>query len=242
MARPRITLHIYSSLDGRITGKFGKSKQANFSSDLFKQIGFNDNSANSFHFDGWIYGKNSSIDGFNNHEAPDFQEHAPVPAGDFITGLGAKRYYISIDPRGEIGWQKKTESYGGQDAVIIEILSEQTSDDYKDFLRRNGIPYLIAGQKEIAFPLMLEKLSRCYGLKNLLLGGGGILNWNFLTQGLVDEISIVMAPVVDGATNTARLFNSVYMNNSQPIAFKSRKIQTYDDGTLWLRYTPIKPD
>lgn len=239
MSKPRVTLHIYSSLDGRITGSFVESPKATFSADLFKKIGFNDKSTNSFHFDGWIYGTNSSIDGFNNHISPDFEEHDPIPQGDYITGLGAKRYYISIDPRGKIGWQKKTESYGGQKAVIIEILSEQTADDYKDFLRRRGIPYLIAGSKEINFPLMLQKLSKYYGLKNLMLGGGGILNWSFLSQGLVDEISIIMAPVIDGATNSARLFNSVYMNNAHPIAFTPKKIQTYDDGTLWLRYEPI---
>lgn len=236
MAKPQVILHIYSSLDGRITGDFSEQ----FSYDLFRQIGYSDNYPNSFHFDGWIFGKRTSIDGFNNHEKPEFQEHAPVPEGDFITKLGAKRYYISIDPRGEIGWQTQTESYGEQEAVVLEILSEQASDDYKDFLRRKGIPYLIAGQKEIDFPLMLEKLSSIYGLKKIMLGGGGILNWSFLSQELVDEISIVMSPIIDGDPNTARLFNSIYMNDSHPIAFKPKKIQAYENGTLWLRYIPIK--
>lgn len=238
MKKPQITLHIYSSLDGRITGPFSTAPAAKFSSDLFKQLGFSDAPYKSF--DGWIYGKNTSIDGFDNHQAPDLRTgDINVPAGDFITNLGAKRYYISIDPRGEIGWQKQTESYAGQEAFIIEILSEQASTAYKDFLHRQGIPYLIAGQTEIDFPLMLDKLARCFGLKNLMLGGGGILNWTFLSQGLVDEISIVMAPIVDGATNSARLFNAIYHRNAQAIAFRPIAIKSYDDGTLWLRYRPV---
>lgn len=162
-----------------------------------------------------------------------------MPAGDFITSQGAERYYVAIDRKGEIGWQQPTAAYGGQEATVIEVLTAQAGNGYKAFLRRQGIPYMIAGEKEIDFKLMLAKLARDYGRQNLMLGGGGILNWTLLDQGLVNEVSVVMAPVVDGATDTARLFNGAYTGDTHPVVFQPKQIKTYQDGTLWLRYLPL---
>lgn len=237
MTRPKVTLHIFSSLDGRITGDFGKAPVAKKAAQLFKRIGFNDEAPESLHFDGWIYGKNTSLEGFGN-QIFTFDNHLTVPEGDYITSLGAKRYYIAIDRHGEIGWTKPTASYGGQTATVIEILTAQAGNGYKNFLRRHGIPYLICGEREVDFKLMLTKLHQFYGLQNLMLGGGGILNWSFLDQQLVDEISLVMAPVVDGSTKSARLFNSIYGRDTHPISFSPLALQTYPDGALWLRYRP----
>lgn len=238
MAKPKVTLHIFTSLDGRITGDFGKAQAAKESVKLFKRIGFNDDAEESMHFDGWIYGKNTSLAGFGN-EVFTFDDNLTVPDGDYITSLRAKRYYIAIDRKGEIGWTKQTASYGGQNATVIEILTNLAGNGYKNFLRRHNIPYLICGDSEVDFSLMLDKLNRFYGLENLMLGGGGILNWSLLDQGLVDEISLVMAPAIDGATNTARVFNSLYDHEAHPISFQPIDLRTYSDGTLWLRYKPI---
>lgn len=238
MSKPKVTLHIFTSLDGRITGDFGKTPVAKQSSKLFKRIGFNDDAEESMHFDGWIYGKNTSLEGFGN-EVFTFDDHLNVSEEDYITSLGAKRYYIAIDRKGEIGWTKQTASYGGQEATVIEILTDQAGNGYKNFLRRHGIPYLICGKTEVDFSLMLNKLHQFYGLKNLMLGGGGILNWSLLDQQLVDEISLVVAPAIDGSNRTARVFNDLYDKDAHPISFQPIDLQTYSDGTLWLRYRPV---
>lgn len=38
-----------------------------------------------------------------------------------------------------------------------------------------------------------------------MLSGGGFINWSFLQEELIDELSIVMASVTDGETNTVTL-------------------------------------
>lgn len=242
MVRPRITLHIFSSLEGRITGPFDQAPVSQKAAQLFDRLGFGDDPDVGFNFDGWIYGKNTSIDGFNNHQQPDLRADAQVPDGDFVINRGQKRYYIALDRHGVIGWQKKTAQYGGQEAYVLEILTDQVGPAYRDFLRRKRIPYLIAGHEQIDLNLMLSKLVKDYGLKNIMLGGGGLVNWSFLNAGLVDEISIVMAPAVDGATDSARLFNAGFAGHAHAISFVPIKIKTYPDGTLWLRYRPVKEE
>lgn len=69
-----------------------------------------------------------------------------------------------------------------------------------------------------------------------MLGGGGILNWSFLEARLVDEISIVIAPVVNGSTKAATVFNSAFDQNAHAITLKPIKMITYPEGIIWVRY------
>ena len=84
----------------------------------------------------------------------------------------------------------------------------------------------------------MDKLSTIYGLDKLLLGGGGVLNWSFLEAGLVDEVSLIVAPAVDGDPQDTALFNSRFTGKSGPIGFTLNSAEVLDGGTLWLRYTP----
>ncbi len=69
-----------------------------------------------------------------------------------------------------------------------------------------------------------------------MLGGGGILNWSFLEQGYLDNLSLVVAPAVDGRLDTARLFNSQFDKHTRPIGFKLQAATGLDEDTLWLCY------
>ncbi|WP_367341486.1 dihydrofolate reductase family protein [Limosilactobacillus sp.] len=236
MSRPHINLYISTSPNGQITGKYG-TKQ---SKKVFKSLGFSDDPNVGFNFDGWIYGRNTAT-WFSKNKKPDLNQAATVPDGDYVINQGKERYYISIDRHGNVGWPTNTAKYGKQTASIIEIITEQVTPAYRDFLRRRNIPYLICGKENIDFKLMLDKLSKNYHLKNLMLGGGGILNWTFLDQGLIDEINLVIAPGTDGNPDTARLFNSQFSNNPHQIDFKLLDVKVMSGDTLWVRYKPIHP-
>lgn len=234
--RPRVTLHIFTSVDGKITGQFGKAPEAKGASTLFENTGFNDDSSNSLHFDGWIYGRITAQEGFGQNKQPDLSDHTPVANGDYVINQGKKRYYVSIDRSGKIGWEQNTASYAGQEAYVIEILSKKASPEYKNFLRKRQIPYLVCGEDQIDFKEMLAKLYKLYDRRNLMLGGGGILNWSFIDQDLVDEISLVVAPSFDGSLTGRPVFNSKYTNDPHPVGLKLKKATVGPGGALWLRY------
>ena len=61
--------------------------------------------------------------------------------------------------------------------------------------RNQGVSYLFAGEERLNCTLLLEKLHRLFGINKLMLAGGGIVNGSFLAENLVDELSIVIAPV-----------------------------------------------
>ena len=59
-------------------------------------------------------------------------------------------------------------------------------------------PYLFAGEQELDCALALHKLKEWFHIDRLLLAGGAVMNASLLQNGLIDELSVLVAPVVDG--------------------------------------------
>ena len=56
-------------------------------------------------------------------------------------------------------------------------------------------------------PLLKE-----YGIKNILLEGGGTLNWSFIKNDLIDELRLTMAPWIVGGKEATSLVEGVGFN------------------------------
>lgn len=88
-------------------------------------------------------------------------------------------------------------------------------------------------------PLTLEMLNHQFGVKRLLLEGGGVTNGAFLRAGLVDELSLVICPVVDGSAGAPRVFDSGLADAGHAAPLRSMKLEssrTLAAGCVWLRY------
>ena len=67
--------------------------------------------------------------------------------------------------------------------------------------------------------------------------GGGITNWSFLQDDLIDELSLVIAPVADGSADSASIFEqAAFLPVRPPQAFTLIEVKVLDGDTLWLRY------
>lgn len=146
-------------------------------------------------------------------------------------------YYVSIDPSGRLGWKSSTLTYINTTAHVIEVLTEKATNAYKDFLRRIGISYIIAGKDSLNYELALTKLKEQFGIETLMLGGGAALNWSFIQAGMCDEVSVVIAAVADGSANTQTLFMTRDgLSDDTPVGFKLQEAKVMDGGSIWLRY------
>ena len=93
------------------------------------------------------------------------------------------------------------------------MLTEQVGDEYLAYLRRLGISYVLGGADTLNFALVLDKLARLFLIKTILLEGGH-LNGSLLKAGLIDELSLLHYPIVDGAASSAAAFEQG--DNSSP--------------------------
>ncbi|MBU5362564.1 dihydrofolate reductase family protein [Enterococcus raffinosus] len=236
MSKPYIVCHMLTSINGKISGPYMGSNYAQSGSQAYETT--ND----SYHSQAWLCGRVTMEENFTHYQKPEFDENAPVyPREDFVAVSDVKMYIVSADPSGKVGWQKNNVNYAGRPtAHIIEILTDQASDKYVSFLRKQKISYIFAGEKTIDCSLAAEKLGELFNIKTLMVSGGGVINWSFLAEKIVDEVSIVVAPVTDGATNTNTIFeNQSEQESKVPIGFKLDKIEVIEKDTLWLRYKPI---
>lgn len=76
------------------------------------------------------------------------------------------------------------------------------------------------------------------GVKRLLLEGGGGANGAFLRAGLIDEISLILCPAVDGAKGAPSVFDSGAAEGQPPpiqaMALASSRV--LEGGAVGLRY------
>jgi len=154
-----------------------------------------------------------------------------MPRRDFIAEAKAPSFAIAIDPSGKLTWR----SNAIDDAHVITVLTERVSDDYLAFLESRGVSYVFGGKVSIDLRRVLAKLRTAFGIRRLLLEGGGRINGSFLAAGLIDELSILISPVADGGIGTPTLFDAIA---GKGLARKLRLISMsrIKGDLVWLRY------
>lgn len=109
---------------------------------------------------------------------------------------------------------------------------------YVSYLREYNISYIFAGKDTIDFETASEKLHDLFGIKTLIVSGGGIVNWSFLEAGLIDEVSIVMTPITDGDSSTNTIFErGDFMPEIDPVKFSLKEVKQLDGDVVWLNYS-----
>ena len=123
------------------------------------------------------------------------------------------------------------------DDHLVIVLTEKVPDSYLAYLRDKGISYLIGGKTDIDLAVILERLNTSFGIKKILLEGGGNINGSFHSAGLIDEYSLLIYPVADGTKGPTLLETSLSDNSAIPYQrLTLLQSQTLDAGIVWLRY------
>ena len=86
-----------------------------------------------------------------------------------------------------------------------------------------GLSYLVMPDDEIGLAAMLGELDARVGIETLLREGGAKMNSAFLKAGLVDDISLLLCPAIDGSTGSPAMFEAgeAGLQNSLKLALAS---------------------
>jgi riboflavin biosynthesis pyrimidine reductase len=221
--RPYVICHMGSSVDGRIVPSEWPEDLASKLGETYEEI------HRDLDGDAWLVGRVSMAE---------FGEGAPNPARAIqpyaretwiAPDVQAGPYAVAIDRHGKL--QLNINRANGDPIVLI--LAETVSDDHLEELRRDGISYLFGGVSDIDLGVALERLRAEFGVKRLLLEGGGAINGSFLGAGLVDEISLLLMPVADGHSAVPTTFDNV-AGTARKLALKS--IERLKGDLLHIRY------
>lgn len=225
--KPYVICHMVSSLDGRTLGSRWRPQGID-SASLFERL------HDQLGGDAWVIGRVTGQE-FAKTQAP-YPDHTDQSfhREPWLARRGADAYGVVLDAHGKITWRRA--DIGGDPIVVV--LTEQVSDAHLAGLRKEGVSYIFAGERELDLGLALEILNRELGVERLMVEGGGTANGAFLRAGLIDEISLVICPAVDGAKGAPSVFDSP--DESAPRApvqaMTLESTQTLDGGAVWLRY------
>ncbi len=234
MDRPKVICHMLMSLDGKIDGRYFSLPETGPGLRKYGEL-------RAFYgCPATIYGITTAAEGYADgtvfvSDLPEMSAEAPEPV--YVGESGAENYIIVMDPEGTLKWSgPAVEKKGRPKAHVIEALTERAPVSYIAYLQSLGISYIIAGEKQIDCELLLRKLKEHFGIDSVLLAGGGITNWTFAAQGLIDELSIVLVPTADGDIGAASLFEAGDLAPVIPKAFTLKAVEVIENDTLWLRY------
>ena len=232
MERPYVICHILTALDGKIDGEFFAMPETLPALKKYGEI------RRIYDCKATIYGTTTIAEGYSDgYLAEQMICEKVYPREDFIADNSAENYIISLDPRGVLKWGGGyLEKKNRPKAHIVEVLTDGVADGYIGYLRGLGVSYIFAGNDAVDCELLLKKLNTLLGLERVMLAGGGVTNQSFAAAGMIDELSLVIAPTADGDSGSASLFETGGFSAPSPKAYKLKAAEQIENDTLWIRY------
>ena len=225
--KPYVICHMNMSVDGRIwhsRWRPSENRMAGLFERIHEQLGNGS----------WLIGRVTGSEYAKAETYPALTDGA-FPREPWFARRDAAAYGIALDARGRIAWGRS--EIGGD--PVVAVLTAQVSDAHLAGLRRDGVSYIFAGERELDLALALEILNRELGIERLLLEGGGKMNGSFLRAGLIDEISLAVCPAIDGARGGPHVFDSADDEADMRAPVRTMSLASSEilqGGAVWLRY------
>jgi 5-amino-6-(5-phosphoribosylamino)uracil reductase len=222
-----------SSIDGRLLPDRWTAPASGIDrAALFRHY---DATAARFEADGWIVGRKTMQAYAKGVARPAARTTGASVRGPHLADRKGRDLAVALDPRGVLHYGQ--DNAGGD--AIVAVLGENVPDDYLAELREDGVSYCFAGRDGKDLVAALDSLGDVFGAKTLLLEGGGVVNGAFLKARLIDEISLLVYPGLDGLSGSPGIFEGEGTPEHMPSAGQTLRplaTETLEGGVVWLRY------
>lgn len=222
MKRPYIICHMVASIDGRIDC----SMVDKISGDEYYET------LERLHCPVQLEGR-VTMEHYNAAKEPFIAEDkTPFGMTSVYKAVDSKEYIVAVDTHGRLRWPA-AEIDG---VPLVCIVSEQVPQEYLKMLRNERISYICVGSDAINLLAAMEILCTDFGVERLAVLGGGHINGGFLAAGLIDEVSLLLAPGIDGRKGQTALFDGIADIDRMPVRLALESVEQVGQGTLWIRY------
>jgi riboflavin biosynthesis pyrimidine reductase len=230
--RPKIICHMVTSIDGRLHPSRFTAPASGIDAAVLRR--HYDGVADGFKAEGWMVGR-TTMQEIAKGAARPVAATRSFSRDTYRADRRNRNLAVAIDPHGKV-------HYGKDNALgdhVVAILGENVPDAYLAELREDGASYLFAGPDGRDMPKAMQTLHETFGVKTLLLEGGAATNGSFLKQGLIDEISVLIHPAIDGLAGVQTIFEYAGAADERPGDGQSLRhfaTETLEGGMVWLRY------
>ena len=230
MEHPFVVCHMLTSLDGKIDGTFFGVPETVPAIKAYGEL-------RSFYgCQATLYGTTTMLGGYAEGKVGQLPTvMSTPPRADWVnpTGKAMGNFIVAVDPQGQL-------AYSG---LSIEKKG-RPCDRGADGAGVSRIPVLFTESRGFLSVCRREttELHSAFGetastVWHQQTDAGGIVNGSFLAENLVDELSLVIAPVADGGNGVSSFTQVDFLPSWPPTAFHLKEVQTVVPNVLWVRYT-----
>lgn len=226
--KPHVICHMISSLDGGLhPSRWTESPDGNRRdwTALYQSC------HEKLEGDAWMVGRVTMAEMSKGNPHPP-HEHGKVDRPCHFANREAANYAIAVDTSGKLHFTKN-EIDGDH---IVVLLGGDVPDSHLAELAGDGISYIVSAQPQPDLPAMLDTLNSELGIKRLLLEGGAGINGSILAEGLVDEISLLIAPALDGRAASQSFVEFGEEGLAGKVALSLKSCEALAHGVIYLRY------
>ena len=140
-------------------------------------------------------------------------------------------YWIIIDSKGTLkGLLHEVRRFEFCKDVVV-LISKETPNHYINYLKQRNYDFHTIGDEHVNLKKALELLYNKYNTKILLTDCGSILGNLLITRGLVNEISLLIHPLIVG-NKSYGIFNKI----EKLVKLKMLKHEVLDDNYIWIMF------
>lgn len=221
MNRPYIICHMMTSIDGRID--CGMTEKLKGTEEYYKILDDLDISA-------VLCGRVTAELEMADKEKFSVKNSEIIGIESFSKKLNSEKYNIIVDTKGTLLWNNYS-----QKIPLLIITSEQAEKEYFDYLNSKNISWIACGKEKINMKRAMEILKGEFNIHRLAVAGGGTVNEGFLEEKLIDEISILIGPGIDGRKGMTAVFDGLPIDK-EPVQLKLKNIKSFDNGAVLIQY------
>lgn len=218
--KPFVVCHMMASLDGRIDCAMTEYLGSKTYYAVLDELAC----------DTMVEGKTTAVMHYAEPGVFTGGDETSVDEPCFFKASDSETWHVVTDTKGTLLWPETTEK------SRLCLVSEKASRGYLDYLKRRGISYIAVGKDAIDLKRALEMLVEHFGTKRVAVVGGGHINGSFLREGLLDEVSMVYGPGIDGRLSFATAFEGIPKGHEEPYHLKLIAARVMLEDAVWLRY------
>jgi 2,5-diamino-6-(ribosylamino)-4(3H)-pyrimidinone 5'-phosphate reductase len=121
-------------------------------------------------------------------------------------------------------------------ARVVIFTTEKTSKAQVEFLRSRDAEVYVHHAERVELVKALHVLHEL-GVKRLMVEGGGTLNFELLHLGLVDELTMYIAPMIFGGESAPTAAAGSGVARSEAVPLKLVESEVHEDGGVVLKYS-----
>lgn len=231
--RPYIICHMMTTIDGKIASGV---KDVNIFDDYYNTYS---QLEQTYEPHAWLCGRVTSEQFADVIETPLPEITKVVQMKDFKSTSKEESYLFLADIKGKLRWKGNTIIFGDKSVhQLVIVVTKHTPQEYIAYLQHKDISYIFAGEKEINFVELFKKLKSDYQVDTLVLEGGALLNGSVMVEDFIDEISLLLTPLVLNKSDSPSLFE----RNSEKVILKQYNLDSVkklENDCVWLKYKKI---